>query len=64
MPTGKQWFLEQSAATQRAMLGPGRYALWQRGAFHFEDLATVQSGGVWGAHAKVTTVEALRQLQR
>ena len=63
MPTGKQWFLEQSAKTQRDMLGPGRYALWQRGAFQFEDLATVHSGGIWGANAQVTPVNALRQLQ-
>lgn len=62
IPTGKQWFLEQSADTQRAMLGAGRYALWQKGAFQFDDLATVHSGGVWGANAQVTTVEVLRRI--
>lgn len=64
MPTAKQWFLQQDTATQRSMLGPGRYALWQKGVFQFEDLATVHSGGVWGATTQVTTVNALRQLHR
>lgn len=62
MPTGKQWFMQQDAATQRSMLGPRRYALWQKGVFQFEDLATVHSGGVWGANTQVTTVEALRRM--
>lgn len=62
IPTGKQWFLQQDAATQRSMLGPGRYALWQKGVFQFDDLATVHSGGVWGANTQVTTVEALRRM--
>ena len=64
MSTGKQWFMEQSADTQRKMLGPGRYGLWKQGAFQFEDLATVHSGGVWGANAQVTTVAALQRIGR
>lgn len=64
MPTGKQWFMAQDTTTQRSMLGPRRYALWQQGAFQFEDLATVHSGGIWGTTTQVTTVGALRQLER
>jgi len=58
---GEAWFRQQPAEVQADMLGPGRYDLWERGAFQFQDLATIGDAGVWGRSAQVTTLAALQQ---
>jgi hypothetical protein len=59
--SGEAWFRQQPADVQATMLGPGRYDLWERGAFQFQDLATISDAGVWGRSAQVTTLTALQQ---
>lgn len=46
--TGSQaWFDSQSEATQRQILGPGRYAAYQRGDFPMSKWATRRSNDGW-----------------
>jgi hypothetical protein len=45
--TGEQWFQRQNAATQRKMMGPGRYEAWQEGRFALADLVTVRQNDTW-----------------
>jgi hypothetical protein len=59
--SGENWFRQQPADVQAKMLGPGRYDLWERSAFQFQDLATISDGGVWGRSAQVTSLTALQQ---
>ncbi len=44
---GEAWFRKQSAATQRAMLGPGGLALYQKGA-SLRDFVDVRHSPDWG----------------
>ena len=46
--TGEQWFERQDAATQRDVLGPGRYDLWSRGTVDFSQMATTHHSDRWG----------------
>lgn len=46
--TTEQWFTRQSTTTQRDILGPGRFDLWQSGAVAFKDFAAVRHSDVWG----------------
>lgn len=57
--TGPQWFMRQDAATQRAMMGPGRYTAWQAGKFKLPDLVTVHHDDVWGNSLQVTPLREL-----
>jgi hypothetical protein len=59
--SGEVWFRQQPADVQANILGPGRYQLWERGAFQFQDLATISDAGVWGRSAQVTSLETLQQ---
>ena len=51
---GPEWFASLSSETQRAMMGPKRYAAWRQGDFAFRDLATVTEDPVWGSGLRVT----------
>lgn len=57
--TGPQWFMRQDAATQRAMMGPGRFNAWQAGKFKLPDLVTVHHDDVWGNSLQVTPLREL-----
>lgn len=46
--SGATWFAEQPAATQRGILGAGRYDLWASGQVDFADFATIRTNAVWG----------------
>jgi len=59
--SGEAWFRQQPADVQATMLGPGRYDLWERSAFKFQDLATITDAGVWGRSAQVTSLATLQQ---
>lgn len=45
---GLDWFQTQSPATQKLMLGPGRYAAWKDGKFDLRDIAEHHVDPVWG----------------
>ena len=46
--TGAEWFANQDAATQRAMLGPGKHALYAEGKLTLADLVGVKEDARWG----------------
>ncbi len=46
---GAAWFEQQPAATQRDILGPGRYELWAKGdVTDFKDFMAVRRNATWG----------------
>ena len=55
----REWFEEQEVATQREMLGAGRYAAWKDGAFDLEDMAKVERNATWGDQAVEKTLAEL-----
>lgn len=56
--TGQEWFTEQPAATQRRILGRGRYDAWQNGAT-LDDMVTVVPNDTWGDAIVPTLVRDL-----
>lgn len=56
---GEEWFLRQDAATQRTMMGPGRYEAWQEGRFALAELVTVRHNDTWGNSLQVTPLRVL-----
>ncbi len=56
---GPQWLESQPASVQQSILGPGRYAAWQRGDFDLSDLATVQRSAEWGHSLQATPLKEL-----
>jgi hypothetical protein len=57
--TGAQWFARQDAATQRQMMGPGRYEAWQHGQFQLADLVMRVESDVWGHSLQVRPLRVL-----
>lgn len=57
--SGEAWFNRQSPETQKAMLGPGKYAAWKAGKFSFNQLVTVKPNATWGPNAQVTSLKDL-----
>lgn len=47
IPSGSAWFNDQSAATQLAILGPGKYAAFVNGTLNLSDLVGYADGGVY-----------------
>jgi hypothetical protein len=56
---GEQWFRQQDGATQRAILGPGRFEAWQAGQFEFAALTTHTYDPTWGGGVRPTPLEQL-----
>jgi SPP1 gp7 family putative phage head morphogenesis protein len=57
---GGDWFEEQDEETQRNILGPGRYELWQNGGVSdFRQFATRVQNETWGGAVVPTPVGAL-----
>ncbi len=56
---GQEWFEEQDPATQKDILGKGRYYAWQNGDFALSDLVTVKPNAVWGDSLQVTPLRDL-----
>lgn len=58
-PYGAEWFAQQDAATQRAMLGPGKFALYQQGRITLADLVEIRNDPRWGQGLRQRTLEEL-----
>lgn len=56
---GPAWFARQDDATQRAMLGPGRYDAWQAGKFDLSDVVARVENDTWGASLQVRSLAEL-----
>jgi hypothetical protein len=46
--TGREWFDKLAPAKQRAMMGAGRYAAWQKKEFDFADLSKSYDDQIYG----------------
>lgn len=57
--TGEQWFARQDGATQRAMLGRGRYLAWQRGVFDLREIPVLVDDPTWGGAWQERTLRDL-----
>ena len=58
---GKEWFARQPEATQRQMMGPGRWDLWQSGDVGWDDLVRIHQDETWGNSPQVRPVRELEQ---
>lgn len=56
---GPDWFREQGEATQRAILGSGRYRAWREGRFDLDQLVTVRHDDTWGRSLNPTPLQEL-----
>ncbi len=57
--TGPEWFTTQPEATQRSILGKGRYEAWRDGRASLDDLVTRQWDATWGGSLVPTLVRNL-----
>jgi hypothetical protein len=57
--TGQQWFAEQPEATQRRILGAGRFDAWQAGRASLDDMVTRRDNPDWGGSLHATRVSDL-----
>jgi len=46
--TGRDWFERQDEATQRKIMGSGKYDAWKDGRFNLEDIPHKTHSDVWG----------------
>jgi SPP1 gp7 family putative phage head morphogenesis protein len=58
--TGEAWFARQHADVQRAMLGPGKHALYQEGTISLRDLVGVKDDPQWGRGRYQRSLRELR----
>lgn len=56
---GQQWFRSQPTATQRQMLGKGRFEAWQDGRASLDDLVSRDWNDTWGGALRTTNVRDL-----
>jgi hypothetical protein len=57
--TGQEWFAQQPAATQRQILGAGRYHAWQDGRASLDDMVSRSWSDDWGGSLHPTRVRDL-----
>jgi SPP1 gp7 family putative phage head morphogenesis protein len=57
--SGKDWFLKQSQATQREMLGDARYNAWQEGQFELSDVVKKTHDEQWGTSVQEKSLKEL-----
>ncbi len=62
--TGPEWFAEQSAATQKTILGPGAYEAYRRKEIALEDMAHVRRDDVWGNSVQRASLAQARRNAR
>ncbi len=57
--TGQEWFTQQPEATQRRILGAGRYEAWRDGRASLDDMVTRIDNPTWGGSLHPTRVRDL-----
>jgi len=57
--TGQQWFASQPEATQRRILGAGRYQAWRNGEASLDDMVSRDWNDTWGGSLRPTRVQDL-----
>jgi SPP1 gp7 family putative phage head morphogenesis protein len=56
---GQEWFEEQDQATQKSILGKGKYYAWQNGDFELGELVKIKPNATWGDTLQTTTLGEL-----
>jgi SPP1 gp7 family putative phage head morphogenesis protein len=56
---GADWFQDQDAERQKAILGPKRYQAWRDGKFDLDQLVTVKRSDEWGDSVTPTPLKDL-----
>ena len=64
LPTGQDWFEQQSDAIQREILGPAKYEAWQSGDAELMDFVTSQGGYIHEASLKSLGLDFRDYLQQ
>jgi len=57
--TGEDWFTAQDEATQKRMMGVGKWNAWQDGKFELSQLSTIYSDPVFGDMRSEATLKTL-----
>lgn len=57
--SGAAWFGQQSAETQRAMMGSGAYEAWKSGQIELKQLASTHIHPEWGPSVRITPLSEL-----
>lgn len=58
---GSDWLMQQDEATQRAIMGDGRYEMWKKDGIPLRDMVRMEPNAVWGANPAVISEKDLRQ---
>lgn len=58
---GSEWLLEQDEATQRRIMGDGRYELWQKDGVPLRDMVEMKYNPVWGGSPSSIPLKELRK---
>lgn len=56
---GDSWFLAQTPATQRGILGSGKFDAWQSGQFKLADLVRREEDDTWGTSLRTANLKEL-----
>lgn len=56
---GQEWFARQDEATQRKLMGAGRFDLWQQGKVGLRDMVYIKENPLWGGSPTMRTLEEL-----
>ena len=57
--TGRDWFEQQAEATQRNLMGGGKYDAWRSGRFDFGQLSTTYDDPAYGVMRRVAALKDL-----
>lgn len=58
---GDKWFEQQDEATQRAIMGPGRYEMWKKDGIDPHQMVMMKPNDVWGGSPTVISERELRE---
>lgn len=56
---GPEWFLDQTDAKQKEILGKGKWELWKDGQFELSDMARKTRSATWGSAPRPATLNEL-----
>jgi SPP1 gp7 family putative phage head morphogenesis protein len=57
--SGQSWFVSQNEATQKSILGAGRYDAWKAGQFQLSDVVKRVENDVWGTSLQTASLKEL-----
>lgn len=60
---GSDWLMEQDEATQRRIMGDGRYEMWKKDGIPLRDMVEMKPNAVWGASPQLMSERKIRMNQ-